>query len=324
MFDVISIGSAVRDVFLISKDFKIIESDEFPTGLAECVSLGSKIELDEIVFTTGGGGSNSAATFSNLGFRAAVVSRIADDASGREVLEDLKKFNISPKLMRTLKKGETGYSSLLTTKTGERSVLVHRGVSSEFTAADIPKKLDTKWIYVTSLAGNVKLASAIAGKASQQGVKMAYNPGSLELKKGIRAFKPILNKLDILNVNLEEAQYLAGTKTEDIKKLCKKIQKADFTLIITDGPRGAYASKDGEIWHARTTGAKGISRTGAGDAFGSGLVAAVIKEKTMEDALKIATINAESVIQKHGAKFGLLKRWPGSAKMKEVKVRKLT
>ena len=136
-FDVITIGSAVRDVFLVSKEFQIIKSPRFQTGLGECVSLGSKIEVDNITLTTGGGGTNAAATFAQLGLRTAVITRIGNDEPGQAILNDLATYGVDSSLVRVIKKGATGYSTLLTTTDGERSVLVHRGVSNEFTTTGI-------------------------------------------------------------------------------------------------------------------------------------------------------------------------------------------
>lgn len=323
MFDVVTLGSATKDVFLISKQFKLLKSDQFSTGIGECVPLGSKIELDQTVLTTGGGGTNTAATFAHLGYKTAVISRIGNDSTAKEILEDLRARNISTTYIKQLKKGSTGYSTLLTTPEGERSVLVDRGVSADFSLRDIPKELKTKWVYISSVAGNIQLAQTLTRRLKKQGVKIAYNPGSLELKHGIRAFELILRNIDILMINLEEAQILTKSKTRDISLLVKKIAKKDLTLLITDGRNGAYASAHGTIWHARTTGATGISRTGAGDAFGSGFVAAQIKGMSLAESLQVGTLNAEAVIQKHGAKFGLLTRWPSKQQRARVKVREL-
>ena len=50
MYDVTTIGSATKDVFLISKGFKLIKSNKFKTGTGECFAYGSKIELGNIYY----------------------------------------------------------------------------------------------------------------------------------------------------------------------------------------------------------------------------------------------------------------------------------
>jgi len=63
MYDVITIGTATQDVFLKSRDFKVLKDERFITGQAECFALGAKIEVPDIFFTTGGGATNAAVTF---------------------------------------------------------------------------------------------------------------------------------------------------------------------------------------------------------------------------------------------------------------------
>ena len=121
-------------------------------------------------------------------------------------------------------------------------------------------------------------------------------------------------------MNMEEAQMLSGLKTKDPKKLAAAIPHGDI-LVITDGAKGAYATQGDTTWFARPTGCKALSRTGAGDAFGSGLVAALLEEMSIADALKVATLNAEAVIKEHGAKNGLLTKWPNKKEMATIKVK---
>ncbi len=323
MYDVITIGSATRDVFLVSDAFKVLKSKEFPTGAGECVALGSKIELDQLTLTTGGGATNAAATFSSLGYKTAIMTKIGDDSAGRDVLSELKRFGVSTPLVRKVKGGQTAFSTLLTMTDGERTALVHRGVSAKFTPADINWNAfkRTHWIYLTSLGGNLNLSKRIIREAHKAGAKIAWNPGSRELKADHKSLLKILPLVDVLLVNKEEAQMLTGAKT--IKQIFKALHTDETIRIVTDSTKGAWAYYNGKLVHAGTTGVKALSRTGAGDAFGSGFVSGLMKTFDIGTALRIGTMNAESVIQKHGAKIGLLTSWPSPAKQKTIKLKKV-
>ncbi len=324
MHDIITIGSATTDVFLISKEFKVLPDPRGGQGKMECIPFGAKIELDDLFLTTGGGATNAATTFGSLGFKTGCVTRVGDDDNGKTVLKDLKRVRVSTDLVQVVKGGQTGYSALLTAPNGERSVLVSRGVSGDFTDRDVPtSKLKTKWIYITSLGGNTALVLHIAKWAAKKKINIAYNPGSQELKKGIRVFDQLFKYITVLAMNLEEAQLLTGAKSRDIKMLTNKILRPGMNLLLTDGPRGSYLATDQGTYFARPRGIKVISRTGAGDAFGSGTVAAIMKGYALEDALRVGTLNAESVIQHYGAKKGILTAWPTEALLKQVKVREI-
>lgn len=321
MFDVITIGASTRDVFLVSKEFQIINSPRFAGGQAECVALGSKIDVDEIVYATGGGATNAAATFAKLGFSTGIVSRIGNDDAGSAIVQELGNCGVHTELMKVLPKEHTAYSTLLTAKNGERAVLVYRGASSTFAASDIPwKQLQSQWLYITSLAGNIELLQKIIAHAKKQNIKVALNPGRGELKRAVE-LREVLSSLSVILVNAEEAQMLAETEEKDAAKLAKLLAYPNLTVVVTNGPRGAHAYADGKTWFARTSGTKSVSRTGAGDAFGSGTVAALAKGLSLDDALRVGTLNAEGVIQKFGAKAGILSKWPNKQRLTSISVK---
>jgi sugar/nucleoside kinase (ribokinase family) len=320
MHDVITIGAGTRDVFLMSDQFKFIESSVFSTGVGECVALGTKIELDSIVHTTGGGATNAAVTFARLGFKTAVVCRVGQDSAGRDLIIDLQREGVDTTMITRVVDGATGYSTLLTAPSGERTVLVYRGVSATFTSKDIPlKDCRARWFYLTSLGGNLELSKKAIEHAAKCGASVAWNPGGQEIKKGMTALKPILRRVSVLNINREEAEKLTTQKA--LPYMFRELATPGRILIITDGANGAYAHQDGVTIFAGTRGVKAVSRTGAGDAFGSGFVASYMKTGNVKTALAVGTLNAECVIQEVGAKAGLLRRWPTATLMKKVPVK---
>ncbi len=322
MRDVITIGSATRDVFLLSNHFQLIASRKFDAGMGECVPLGAKIDVERKVESTGGGATNAAVTFARLGFGAAAVCRVGDDDAGRGVAAELAREGVRTALLRRVRGGETGYSTLLTAEGGERSVLVYRGVSARFTAADIPwDRLHARAAYLTSLGGNVRLSARLVRACAHEGALVAWNPGRGEIAAGLRAFKPALPFASVLLVNREEAAALTGAR--EPRDAFGALVRAGFAgaAVVTDGGKGATAFFRDRAWFCGTTGARSVSRTGAGDAFGSGLVAALLKGLALPQALAVGTLNAEGVIGKVGAKAGILKRWPGRAALARVPVK---
>lgn len=312
MYDVITIGAATRDVFVLSKAFMLVPLPELGGNFAECVSLGSKIDVDELVLTTGGGATNAAVTFARLGYRTAIISRVGTDETGRDVVASLAKEKVETKLIKKVKNGKTAYSTLLTAMNGERTALVFRGVSNDFRENDIPAKLHASWLYITSVAGSMPLLLRAVRAAKMQHTAVAFNPGSGEIKAGLRALDPILRHVSVLFVNLEEAQQLTGVQSTDVRDIAHKLLRPGMTVVITDSVRGADAFDGTAHWHSATRNIRSVSRTGAGDAFGSGFVAARLRGYEIADALRIGTLNAESVIGHVGAKTGILASWPSA------------
>ena len=133
----------------------------------------------------------------------------------------------------------------------------------------------------------------------------------------------MLNHVSLLFLNREEAAVLTGEQDPAVA-FRAFADLPHLTVVITDGDQGAYAFRGTEAWTSGTTGASSVSRTGAGDAFGSGVTAALMHGLTLPEALAIGTLNAESVIKQVGAKKGILKAWPSAAALKKVPVRKLS
>ncbi len=320
---VLTIGSAMRDVFLLSKAFKIMPMPGSPGVMAECVTLGAKIDVDNLVLATGGGATNAAVTFARLEFATSCMARIGADEPGDAVLKDLVANNVNTSLISIAKKENTGYSTLLTAENGERTVLVFRGASANFSEKDIKlSKISHDAVYLTSLGGNIVLATSIAKACKQKGATFIWNPGMQELKAG-HGLDPIRKLVNILIVNLEEAQLLSGKSSNDPKIQCDLLALPGCIVVITDGANGAFARQDKSTWHCRTSGIPSISRTGAGDAFGSAFTAAILNDHSVEDALRIGTMNAESVVQQVGAKAGILTAWPKATELSQYRVRKV-
>jgi ribokinase len=324
-FDIISIGSAVKDTFIISDEFEIIRSNKFEGGYGECVSLGAKIDIDEIHFSTGGGGTNSASTFAKLGFLTGIITKIGEDDNGQSIISELQKLSVNTDLVRKQKNGITGYSTLLTTRQGERSILVYRGVSSDFSSADIPtNKIATKWLYLTSLAGSKSALTKIFRHVKKQKIKLVWNPGKAELKMKPSLIHSWIGLTHVFMVNKEEAQLLLGTpKSTTSAMLYSLKQHPDQVIIITDGANGTHAIKGKNIYHCGTRDIKSISRAGAGDAFGSGCTASLMKGDDIQTALRVGTFNAESVIQSFGAKQGQITKFPSKVQLAKIKITKL-
>lgn len=310
-FDVITIGSATRDVFLRSRAIKIIRDASFSTGEGECFALGSKIDVDQIVFETGGGATNAAVSFSRQGLRTAFAGKIgATDERGQVILAALKKEKVDISIVSKDRKKSTAYSVLLLTTRGERTALVYRGASADFQTKDFHwSKMKTKWIYVSSLAGKIPILKSIWQHAERIGAKIAWDPGAGELALGREKLMPFLKQTAILHINQEEAAKLMGLGFEQDEKSFDHIRKlVGGVTIVTGGTEGALAGTNNISWRSTTHPIQVIDTTGAGDAFTSGFTAMYIRTGgNIPKSLQFATANSESVIRSIGAKAGLLR-----------------
>jgi ribokinase len=309
MFDVITIGSATRDVFLKSKEFKSRRDHSSPTGFNLPLPLGSKLNVEELIFETGGGATNTAVTFAHQGLSTACICRVGDDPGGKAVVESLEKEGVNTEFTRKDRENYTAYSIILVVKSGERTILSFRGASGAFSEDMFPKgKLDTKWVVITSLGGNIRLLNDLVASSKEKGAKIALIPGGGELKKGLRVLRPIFAKADILVMNREEASELTGIPFEDKERLDQRTCRlAGGVSIVTDGINGATACDGSYFYHIGIHEVKAVDRTGAGDAFASGFIVGLMKYENIEGALELAIDNSSSVVSFFGAKKGILR-----------------
>jgi len=318
-YDVITIGSATVDVFVKTSgddliDIKTKRSEEIFT----CYPLGSKILIKDLQFMTGGGGTNTAVSFARLGLKTAYLGNIGDDANGKRIIGELKKEKAD--FIGTIGREKTNYSVVLDSIGHDRTILVYRDASENLDFKRLNKaKLRAKWYYFSSMTGkSFDAAVRLMDFAQKNGIKVAFNPSTYQVKDGKAKLKPLLDRVDLLVFNREEAAILLGKSgAERIDKLMEGVrQLGPKIVVITDGPKGAYCSDGIDLYTILPRKVKVVETTGAGDAFASSFVAGLAKGYDLGFAMELGLTNAESVIQHYGAK-NILLRW--NEAMREMK-----
>jgi ribokinase len=296
-FDIISLGSAVVDVF--------VHTDVHETSKEMCYPLGGKILIKELKFDIGGGGTNTAVAFSRLGLKTGCICNVGDDENGERVINVLKKDKVIF-LGKKDKKVMTGYSVILDSKGGERTILTYKGANNTIKFNDV-KNIDTKWIYYTALLEeSFNTQRKLARILFDKGVKIAYNPSSYIINN--EPISDILKYTKVLILNKEEAELLkkryklSGETITALHKLGPNI------VVITDKDNPAIFTDNKSLYSISPhKNLKVVERTGAGDAFASGFVAGQVVGYSIQKSLELALKESEAVIQFRGAKNNLIK-----------------
>lgn len=316
-FDVITIGSATRDVFIGELDAPKIKSAEFPTGEGLGLELGAKYESKKLVLTTGGGGTNAAVTFARQGFKTACIGSIGEDLNGQEIIQELGREGVDVSLFQKNTDDLTAYSVILVDPSGERTILSYKGEGQRLDPAKLMlDDVSAKWMFVSSLGGNLDLLEKISAWATSKNIKLAINPGSKDLALGPEALLPHLKNFFIVTMNQEEAASLAGLPFEDEAGIFKKMDELiGGVFVMTNGHQGVKVSDGKNIWSAGVPDSPVVERTGAGDSFASAFVAEYMRSNDISKAIQLATANASSVVTQYGGKAGILKagdmgQWP--------------
>ncbi len=336
MYHVISIGGATQDVFVRSDQAEVIRiSDRQQEKAWLGFDYGAKIAVDALRFTVGGGATNTAVSFAKLGLQAACMVKVGPDSAGDNVIENLKQSGVDSNYVVRSDSGQTGYSVILTSYEGERSILAYRGVNTQLHFEELHSEAlhQTEWLYVSSLSGEADaLLEPLFALAQARGLRIAFNPGATQLRSSTERLQPLLAAVDLLFVNKEEAaqlteQPLHKPLPEHLRPATDSAEAAaqrppfmydlrphleglkawvKGTVIITDGKRGTQAY-DGTQMYAMPVYPTEVSDVlGAGDAFGSACTAAHVLGHDLPTALCWGNANASGVVTDPGAHNGLM------------------
>ena len=296
----ISIGDAVLDTFLKVRDVILIPSKEEHNPMI-CLPYADKIPVESFEQKPAGNAANNAIGLSRFGLKTAFYSIVGNDDSGKKIIATVKKEKVSPAYLRVDKKTMTNYTVVINYQ-GERTQLIYR-LDRKY---ELPKLAKSKWIYYTAVGRNhVKLENEIVDYVNKTGARLAFNPGAYQLDRGAKALSKVLKATSVLFVNKEEAYKLVGRG--DIKHLLDGLcALGPKTVIVTDGSKGAYASDCKVHYKMGVFPIKIVEMTGAGDAFATGVIAALHYGKKIDTALRWGTANSTSVISYIGPQEGLL------------------
>ena len=305
MNDVICVGSSTIDLYVKPKFSEVL----YDKSNKEHISfpVGGKILVDELEFSTGGGGTNAAVALARLGLKVAYLGKMGLDDYSATILQSLNKEGIDTSLVAKKKNAKAGFSVVIDDKGRDRTILSFRGSNGDLLWEEIPKvKLKTKWFYFSSMMKeSFKTLIRLSEYAEKKNIQIAFVLSPFLAEKGMRSLKSILKRVSVLVLNKEEAGLLVGDK--DYESQFNALVKAGPTTIaITDGAKGAHVFNEGCIYYGKPRRVKIVETTGAGDAFASTFLAGLIAKNDIPFALKLAMANAESVIGHHGAKEKLL------------------
>ncbi len=301
---VICVGAATLDIFVRSDDFRVIPTSE---GVVLCEAYGGKLEVNELTWVSGGGATNAAACFVRQWFDVGLIAEIGNDTPGKALVSELESLGIGTEMLVREDDEQTATSIVLVAPTGGRSIVTYRGASKMLEVKDIPwDSLDTDWLYITSLGGQMELLEALTSHAQQHGIKIAINPGAGELKHPEVIYR-LAPYWEVLMLNESETASLTGASDHELPTLepLAKTLGARQT-IVTAGDKGAILILGDETWFCPPGTEKAIESTGAGDAFGSGFVSGLIRGWDSMKSLQLAQSNSVGVISQVGAKAGII------------------
>lgn len=301
---IITVGKATQDVFLRSDEFDPhIEGKVAYTHLP----LASKLEVEDVVFASGGNATNVAVTLARQGIHTKYLWALGHDPASQHVLSELDNEGVDTSYVIQDDRYHAGYSTVLLANSGERTILNYAGTSvgSDGAPLDFSVFEGSDWVYPSSLAnGGMGLLEKVIRSAKEAGAKVMLNPAGPELAH-TEELKALLDDVDILCLNKEEVQILVEGKAID--ELVRHALHYCPVVIVSDGPNGVCASDGKTIVKAGMyEDVPVVDRTGAGDAFASGFLSQWAMGVSLKESIVFASANSTAVVNHIGAKTGIL------------------
>ena len=219
-------------------------------------------------------------------------------------LDTLKKNDVATNEIIQDQNLQTGVAGILIDKTtGKNAINVITGAPSTLTINEIKEKNDiikNSKIFLTQLEIPKDVTLYCLKFAKENNVTTVLNPAPAS-----DLSKEIFKYIDYFTPNEVEAEFYSGVKINneiDAKKASLKLIDLGLKkIVITLGEKGVFYTDGKKEIYLKASPVKAIDTTGAGDAFNGGLVYGLLKNKSIEDILKLANKVAGLSTTKLGA-----------------------
>lgn len=305
--DILAIGDIATDVFIKIKEAEA-KCDLNGEHCKLCLNYGGKIPYESAeVCSAVGNSPNVAICTSRLGLNTSIITNIGGDQNGIDCLKILENEKINTNLIKKEDNLPTSYHYVLW-YAKEHTILV-KHEKYNYSWPKIEANNSPSWIYLSSLGENSLpfYNVIIEYLKANSNMKLAFSPGTYQIKFGAEALKDIYQNTEVFICNHEESQEILKTEEKDITKLVKMIRDlGPKIVVITDGIKGAYSYDGNETLFMKALLGPDVESTGAGDSFSGAFLSALFWNKGIGDALLWGMVNSMSVVSYVGPHKGLL------------------
>lgn len=290
MTDIVVVGSLNADL--------VVKTPRFPKP-------GETISGEDLQIIPGGKGANQAVGAARQGASVAMVGRVGNDSFGPELIKNLQKNNVNTEHVQVDTQSATGTAVIVVDASGQNSIVLSPGGNGRVIPADLASVAfaDHK-LLLLQLEIPLETVVAAAQKAKDAGVRVLLNPAPA------RALPDELISLpDFVIPNETELSLLTDQPVSDLasaEAAAKTLlQRGAKNVIVTVGDKGALIVNDQMTRQVPAFQVKAVDTTAAGDAFIGGFAAALLQNKSLEEAVRHGCACGALAATKFGAQPSL-------------------
>lgn len=241
----------------------------------------------------GGSPSNIAMNVKKLGIRSVVASAVGEDGMGRFLLEHLRNAGIDTGCVQQV--GHSTSMVVVTKSTGTPVPIFYRAADYRLAWNESLEKalLGSRIVHFSCWPVSMQpvrdTVERVVEAAKKNGILIGFDPNYHPMiwqqgEEGLEIVKSFVARADIVKPSEDDAERLFGKDTPE-NQIGKFLELGAGLVVMTLGKDGAIVSNGREMVRFPTLATEVVDTTGAGDAFWSGLYAALVKGYTVREAL---------------------------------------
>lgn len=252
----------------------------------------------------GGKGANQAVQAALLGVPTAMVGKVGADGLGASTIENFAKFGVDAEHVHRTPDAPSGVAPITVNADGGNCIVIVAGANLLLTAAEVEAArplIEAAKVVVCQLEVTNEATLAALRLARASGATAIFNPAPAR-----EDLEPeLLAAADIVCPNETETELLTGMPTgtiEECEAAAQELRKRGAgAVLMTIGAKGSlYVGEDFTHHEPADPDVKPLDTTGAGDSFVGSFSAFLSRGLDVREAMKRATVVAESGVQRHG------------------------
>jgi ribokinase len=240
------------------------------TYVVRMPEAGETIEAPRFEMGFGGKGANQAVAAARLGSHVMMVTRVGDDAFGKDYLENFRAQGIDVRHASPAPGLSNGVAPIFVDPTGENRILIVQGANTMLSPADVDRAAEDLFacdLILLQLEVPLETVYHAVAFAADHGKDVLLNPAPAHPELDVAR----LAGLTFLVPNQTELALLSGMPTGTVAHneaaARSLIARGIRTIIVTLGGDGALLVTPTGVHHVPAVHVKPVDTTGAGDAF---------------------------------------------------------
>jgi 5-dehydro-2-deoxygluconokinase len=281
---------------------------------------GTKME-DALSFTAalGGSAANIAVALSRQGCKAALMTRVSDDAVGRYTLKQLTHYGVSARHVSAIGGEARNSLAVVETRAENCQSVIYRNDAADFQL----NQADVESVDFNSFAAVILTGTALAKEPSRSAAMKAarlakaagctliidldYRPYSwLSKAEAQTVCLKAANLCDIIVGNDEEFAVLAASSSDGkddgngLALAMALAKRAGRIVVYKRGAKGCTTFAGGSSFETPVFQVVALKPTGAGDAFMGGFLAGLVAAEALASAVQRGAATAAIVVTRIG------------------------